>query len=240
MYFSGPLIQGIFLKRPNRFLAEVKLDLSNNIVQAHVPDPGRLKELLIKEAPVILREALNKSRKTQYSLIGVKKDKYWVNIDSHSSNKLFLEQFYKIENIKKFKVIKQEFSFGKSRFDFLMKTNTNNNNNSNQVLVEIKSVTLEKDGIAFFPDAPTVRGTKHVNELVDALKKGYQGYIIFLIKMENVNSFAPNYSMDPKFTSSLKRANRKGVNIIALKCSFDPIIKKELNIICEVPVIGLD
>ncbi len=224
-----------FIERPNRFLAIVRLIDSGKTVEAHVPDPGRLKELFLPNAQLVLREATNPKRKTRYSVIGVKTGQVWVNIDSMISNRLFQEEYTKLHVFRNYEIIKPEFTVGKSRFDFLMF----DPETKEETLVEIKSATLVKNNIAFFPDAPTLRGKKHVNELIDAISTGYQAFIVFIIKRSDAESFAPNWKTDPHFSEALSKAVWKGVNICAVKCEYDPFERKELSILNEVPITRL-
>ncbi|NHJ01486.1 MAG: DNA/RNA nuclease SfsA [Candidatus Heimdallarchaeota archaeon] len=219
---------GRFLQRPNRFLSIVEITAGENStehVKAHVPDPGRLKELLIPNAEIILRKSDNVSRKTNYSLVGVKKGKIWVNIDSQIANKLFLSDFMQIPSFLEYKIIKSEFTFGRSRIDFLLE----HRKIQKRALLEIKSATLVENGVALFPDAPTVRGVKHLNELISSLDTGYEAFVVFVIKREDAMSFTPNVKTDPIFTKTLFKAMKAGVKVITVKCSYDPIIKRELS-----------
>jgi sugar fermentation stimulation protein A len=232
-------VLALFLRRPNRFLAEVQL-LETNVqdqqtVLAHVPDPGRLKELLTPSAKVILTKNDNPARKTRYSLVGVKKDSMWVNIDSILTNRLFKEDYLQLDRYKDFTLLKSEFTYKTSRFDFLMQ----NRINSRKTIIEIKSATLVKKRIAMFPDAPTIRGAKHVEELITALDKGYDAEIIFITKRRDADKFTVNKELDPNFYKVLKRAKKAGVLLVAVVCDYDPIVKKELKILHEIPVFGV-
>lgn len=236
MKLEGKTYFARFKERPNRFIAKVECYKSKNddrITLAHVPDPGRLIELLTPDVEVILRQSTNPKRKTKYSLIGVKKSDIWVNIDSLLTNSLFKADYKIIEKFKDYEIIRPEFRFGNSRFDFLMR----NKITSQKMLVEVKSVTLVKNGLALFPDAPTQRGTKHVNELINAIDEGYQSTIVFICKRSDAHSFSANKEIDPKFTSTLGKAYQCGVQIIAVNCIYDPVGKKELKILNEIPVI---
>lgn len=209
MKCKGTYCSARFKERPNRFIARVEIQSSsqpNNLIEAHVPDPGRLKELLIPNVQVILRKSFNRTRKTTYSLIGVKKGKIWVNIDSFITNRLFQEEYTAIPSLQQCRVIQSEYTFGNSRFDFLMK----NIYTLQKALVEVKSVTLVKNGVALFPDAPTIRGSKHLNELIRAVEiKEYQSFIIFVVKRNDVCSFKPNEVIDPHFTHVLNTVIQK-------------------------------
>ncbi len=226
-----------FIERPNRFLAQVHIFSTGKIVYAHVPDPGRLKELLVPSAQVILIKSINPQRKTQYSVVGVKSDPIWVNINSQVSNKLFQEEFSVLPRFKNFIFIKSEFKFQKSRIDFLMENQ--NQKNPKKTLIEIKSTTLVKDQVAMFPDAPTSRGTKHVTKLKESLSSGYDAVIVFLIKRSDALKFRPFKEMDPKFCSALQLAKQAGVKLCAVLCKYDPIDNYELRIQKEIPIIGL-
>ena len=229
MKLEGTFHKAKFLSRPNRFLSYINLENNNGKQAAHVPDPGRLKELLIPGAEVIVRQEQQVNRKTKYSLVGVKKDDVWVNIDSIFTNTIFKEEFNKIDNFLDYKILRSEYTFGNSRFDFLLE----NLKTKRRALVEVKGVTLVENGLALFPDAPTTRGTKHVKELAKALKHDFESYIVFVVKRPNATSFKPNKETDYKFTEALINASKAGVKIIVVKCSYEPIIKKEISIISK-------
>lgn len=236
MKCEGSYCLAKFIKRPNRFLAKVYLDsvgVEGKVVEAHVPDPGRLEEFFHPNAEVFLQESTNITRKTRYSLVGVKTGKIWVNIDSHISNRLFKEEFQFIPVFKNYSIIQSEYAYGNSRFDFLM----SDREGKHQALIEVKSVTLVQNRRAFFPDAPTKRGTKHVIELSKAIEKGFKAFIVFIVKRNDADSFSPNKKMDPSFTSALSKSIQSGVQVCAVKCLYDPILKKELKIIKEIPFI---
>lgn len=225
---------GKFKERPNRFLAKIEIKSSKQsrkLVEAHVPDPGRLKELLLLNAQVILRKSSKNTRKTQYSLVGVKTGKIWVNIDSHFTNRLFQAEYRNIPRFYRYRIIQSEFTYGRSRFDFLM----SNVDTHQKALIEVKSVTLVKNGLASFPDAPTKRGTKHVMDLIRAVKE-FQSFLVFIIKRSDVYAFKPNEDIDPTFSQALVASMQKGVQVCAVKCLYDPIVKKELKILDEVPL----
>ncbi|MFW9905204.1 MAG: DNA/RNA nuclease SfsA [Candidatus Thorarchaeota archaeon] len=235
MQCDGIYFLGKFKKRPNRFLAKVVLESSKNTkktVEAHIPDPGRLKELLLENTQIILRKSSSHIRKTQYSLVGVKKGKIWVNIDSHLTNRLFKEEYLRIPLFHQYKIIRPEFSYKKSRFDFLME----NIETNQKALIEVKSVTLVKKGLALFPDAPTIRGTKHIKDLTNAVNE-YQVFMVFIVKRSDVTAFKPNEAIDPTFSRELIASMKKGLQVCAVKCLYDPIVKKELKILNEIPLI---
>ncbi len=229
---------GKFLNRPNRFLAEIQISPSEEVHLAHVPDPGRLRELLIPSVQVLLEKHDNPRRKTRFSLVGVNYNSTWVNIDSQLSNRLFKEEYYKIKRYQGFKLLKSEFTFQKSRFDFLMEDRTDTLD-SKKVLIEVKSATLVKGTTAMFPDAPTLRGTRHVKELIDALSCGYSAEIVFLTKRNDAKNFKPYKEMDPPFYEALVQAKAVGVNLCAIICIYDPIVSKTISILKEIPIIGV-
>ena len=232
MELIGLFSSARFQSRPNRFLANVKLENSQESILVHVPDPGRLKELLLPDSEVIVRQDISKNRKTQYTLVGVKTGSIWVNIESIFTNEIFLQEYHKLEKLNHLKLIRPEFTLGGSRFDFLMKDTSS----GKKELIEVKAVTLVENQIALFPDAPTKRGARHVKELREALDNGWNAHIVFMIKRRDATSFRPNEKMDPRFTKELKLAIHKGVKVTAAICDYDPVNKKEINIIEEGPV----
>lgn len=201
--------RGTFHERLNRFVAEVSVDGQKEKV--HVKNTGRLKELLIPDADIILEESSHSNRKTKYSIIAVKKENRWVNIDSQAPNMVAYEALLegKIEEIGAVQQLKKEVKFGESRFDIYFETT------GEKGFIEVKGVTLEKDGVAMFPDAPTSRGTKHLFELAKAVKEGYKGIILFIIQMEGCLRFAPNQKTDPTFADALRQVSTQGVQILA-------------------------
>ena len=199
-----------FLSRPNRFIAHIELDGKEEI--CHVKNTGRCKELLTPNATVFVQESDNPNRKTRYDLIGVVKGDRIINMDSQIPNKVFAEWTQNSGYFGSITLIKSEKTFGDSRFDFYIETDTD------KIFVEVKGVTLEEDGVVLFPDAPTERGVKHINELCRCVKEGYKAYIFFIIQMDNVKYFTPYRKTHPQFADALKAAAEKGVNIVALDC----------------------
>ncbi|MFX1285559.1 MAG: DNA/RNA nuclease SfsA [Promethearchaeota archaeon] len=236
MKCEGTYCKARFKERTNRFLARVEIQSStqpDKLIDAHVPDPGRLKELLLPGVQVILRKCFNSTRKTKYSLIGIKKGRIWINIDSFITNRLFHEEYTVISSLQKYRVLQAEYTFRNSRFDFLMV----NVDTHQKALIEVKSVTLVKNGVGLFPDAPTTRGVKHVNDLVRAVEtEEYQSFMIFIIKRNDVLAFKPNKVIDPNFNQALNTAIQRGVHVCAVKCFYDPISAQEVKILDEVPV----
>ena len=198
--------EAIFLNRPNRFIAEI--EMGGRIERAHVKNTGRCKELLIKGATVYVREDNNPARKTKYDLITVLKGNRLVNMDSQVPNRIFREWVER----QGYDVLKAEQTYGNSRFDFYMEKD------GFRYLIEVKGVTLESDGAALFPDAPTERGVKHINELVRAMKDGYKAALAFVIQMKGVTYFAPNDATHRAFGDALREAIKEGLEVIVFDC----------------------
>ncbi len=205
-----------FVSRPNRFIAQVILD--GETVTCHVKNTGRCKELLVPGAEVVLAVSPNRNRKTRYDLVSVRKGDRLVNIDSQAPNKVFREWVDAGRFLQGVEVtfVKPEYSFNESRLDFYLEAD------DQKVLVEVKGVTLEENGRVLFPDAPTERGVRHIHELVDALGKGYEAYIVFVIQMKNVAYFTPNYKTHFEFGEALQAAAEQGVKVLAFDCSVTP------------------
>ena len=203
------VVEGIFLQRNNRFTAEVMIENVREVV--HVKNTGRLKDLLVPNSKVVLQRSNNPERATKYDLISVYKPKFkWVNIDSLAPNALvhqFLEPLYD--------VVKPEHKYGDSRFDFYMERG------EEKYLMEVKGCTLAEDpkkGIGYFPDAPTERGIKHLNELINAAREGYHCTIAFVIQMNGIHYVFPNNKIQPEFGRTLVRAAKAGVEIVYHNC----------------------
>ena len=224
------IIKGEFISRPNRFIANVKIE--NEIHTVHVKNTGRCKELLVPNCTVYLNGSDNPNRKTKYDLIAVEKERknkppLLINMDSQIVNYVAEEWLKESGFFGKNATIRREVTFGKSLFDFFIETENQKN------FLEIKGVTLEKDGIALFPDAPTERGLKHINELIEAKRKGYSSYILFVIQMKEITEFSPNSETHMEFAKSLKKAEEEGVKIMAMDCDVSPDeikISKEVKI----------
>lgn len=201
-------IHGNFCSRPNRFLAEVEINGTPETV--HVKNTGRCRELLIPGVEVILQKAENQNRKTKYDLIAVYKNSLgWVNIDSQAPNKVVLEWLNKQDYTR----IQPEYKYGDSRIDFYMEKD------EEKYLMEVKGCTLEIEGIGYFPDAPTLRGVKHLKELAKAAKEGYHCTVAFVIQMEGVREVRPNEKTHPEFKEALEEAEKAGVEKLFLCCS---------------------
>jgi sugar fermentation stimulation protein A len=204
-----------FISRPNRFISHVLVDGRDEVV--HVKNTGRCREILQEGAAIILEEASNPNRKTKYSLIAAYKGDVLINIDSQVPNMVVYEAIKK-EMLKEFHEItrlSREVTYGNSRFDLYFESG------EQKGFIEVKGVTLEVDGIAMFPDAPTERGSKHVYEMIKAVEEGYAGFIFFLIQMKGVTHFTPNVVRDPKFAKALRLAQEKGVTILAYDALVD-------------------
>ena len=199
-----------FLSRPNRFIAHIDIDGKTEV--CHVKNTGRCKELLTENATVFVQESDNPNRKTKYDLISVLKGEKLINMDSQIPNKVFGEWAQNSGFFGEIKLLKAEKTFENSRFDFYIETD------NDKIFVEVKGVTLEQDGVVMFPDAPTERGVKHINELCRCIDNGYKAYIFFIIQMDNVKYFTPNRKTHPQFADALKAAAEKGVGVYALDC----------------------
>lgn len=206
---------GTFISRPNRFIAKVLINGKEETV--HVKNTGRCKELLINGYRVHLSVSNNPNRKTKYDLIATEKvlndgSVILINMDSQIPNDAVEEWLIKGNLFSENAVIKREYTFGSSRFDFYIE------DRSRKAFLEVKGVTLEENGLAMFPDAPTVRGVKHIKELEKAVALGYEGYILFVIQMKGCKYFTPNYKTHKDFGEALKKAEKSGVKILAFDC----------------------
>ncbi len=229
---------GNFIKRPNRFIAHI--DMDGIEVICHVPNTGRMKELLTPNAKVMLSYEPAKHRKTQYELRMVMKNGQWISVDSQLPNALAFEAITGgvIEELNGYSEIKREVTYENSRFDLQLRKKADNSSdnlsNEDICFVEVKGVTLEEDGWTYFPDAPTVRGRKHIDELIHATRQGYKAAILFIIQIEDVQGFTPNTKMDPAFSEVLNKAALAGVEILAYRCKVSP---EEVTVIEKVPVV---
>lgn len=218
--------QATFLVRKNRFICDVEID--GKVFQCHVKNTGRLKELLVSGTPCFVQETDKAERKTKYSLIAIQKGSEVVNIDSQAPNKVFYEWAKSGKFIEGISFIKPEKTYGNSRFDCYIEAE------ERKIFIEIKGVTLEKNGIAMFPDAPTERGVKHLKELCECIKDGYEAYIVFVVQMKGVHAFSPNRETHPEFADALCECKRKGVNILCVDCNVTPeTLEISKNIIVE-------
>lgn len=213
------VVKGVFKERPNRFIAKVEIDGNEETV--HVKNTGRCKELLLENSVVYLSVSDNPLRKTKYDLIAVEKQNengtVLINMDSQAPNDMVAEWLKKGVLFSKNAIIKREVTFGKSRFDFYVE------DSNNKAFIEVKGVTLENNGVALFPDAPTERGVKHIKELCSCVEKGYSAYIIFVIQMSGINLFKPNDATHKEFGDALRQAEKAGVSILA----YDSVVTNE-------------
>ncbi|MGJ7922170.1 DNA/RNA nuclease SfsA [Neobacillus sp. LXY-4] len=221
----GKVVHGRLVKKINRFIAEVLINGTTEKV--HIKNTGRLKELLQPDAEVLLEFSDNPNRKTKYSLVAALKNGRWVNIDSQATNTVAFEALKsgKIAEFGLVDTVRREVTYGDSRFDLYFEKD------HQKGFIEVKGVTLENNGMALFPDAPTSRGTKHVLELAKAAQEGYRGVILFVVQMKGCTGFAPNREMDGAFADALSQASQQGVEILVYDC-----IVKENELILGVPI----
>lgn len=208
------IVEGIFISRPNRFIAHV--DINGTIEVCHVKNTGRCKELFIPGVRVFLQKSCNPNRKTKYDLIAVIKKGILINVDSQIPNAAAAEWIEQGNLFPDITLLKREKKYGNSRFDIYVESQ------ERKAFIEVKGVTLEKEGYACFPDAPTIRGIKHIRELCDCVKEGYEAYILFVIQMTGIHSFAPNWSTHHEFGTALMEAGDMGVKILAYDCLVSP------------------
>ncbi len=217
------ITKGKFLSRPNRFIAQV--ELQGQVETVHVKNTGRCRELLIPGVEVILEKSDNPSRKTGYDLIAVNKKGNWINMDSQIPNKAAEEWLMKGELFPEEITVHREKTYGNSRFDLYVESPCR------KAFLEVKGVTLEEDGIARFPDAPTKRGVKHIQELIHCLEDGYEAYLLFVIQMKGIQRFEPNWKTHPQLGEALIQAREAGVKLLAYDC-----LVTEDSIVVENPV----
>lgn len=235
------IIKAKFISRPNRFIAHVEVE--GNELVVHVKNTGRCRELLIPGCTVYLEKAQNPERKTRYDLVAVEKDGRIINIDSQAPNQVVKEYLLRLEQ---YSFIKPEYKYGNSRVDFYMEKNgdsvldktTKVDKSANtqkgrieRYLMEVKGCTLFRDGVGYFPDAPTERGAKHLRELVAATSEGYHARIAFVIQGEGIREVRPNTETDPEFTKAFEEAKAAGVEVVFYLCR---VTADELTIVEEV------
>ena len=216
----------VFLSRPNRFIAKVSMDGQEETV--HVKNTGRCRELLLPGRTVWLEEGTNPNRKTKYDLIAVDKDGLLVNMDAQAPNRVFGEWAQAGGFVPGLTLLRPETTWGKSRFDFYWEAG------DRKGFVEVKGCTLEEDGFCRFPDAPTERGVKHLNELAACMADGYEAAVCFVIQMEGMKSFSPNDATHPAFGDALRAAAKQGVQVLAVGCHVEP---DRLEITHTIPVV---
>ena len=226
----------VFLARPNRFIAKVELDGREETV--HVKNTGRCKELLVPGCTVYLEGSANPQRKTRYDLVAVEKARpslppLLINMDAQAPNKVFGEWMAAglgaELGLPRPTLLRPEKTWGNSRFDFYWEASKG----AQKGFVEVKGCTLEKDGLALFPDAPTERGVKHLRELVACRQAGYGAAVCFVIQMAGMTAFSPNDATHPEFGAALRDAHRAGVKVLAVECAAAP---KSLTMTKAVPV----
>ena len=208
------IVEGVFRARPNRFVAQAEIE--GRLETVHVKNTGRCKELLVPGAKVYLDKTGNPNRATQYDLVAVRKGERLINMDSQAPNKAFLEHLQSGRYMENITLIRPETVYGDSRFDFYVEAG------ERKLFIEVKGVTLEQGGAALFPDAPTQRGVKHLNELVKCVREGYEAQIVFVIQMGNVRYFTPNIVTHPAFGEALTAAAAAGVRALAFDCGVTP------------------
>ena len=203
-------VRAEFCDRPNRFIAHVKI---NGVMETvHVKNTGRCRELLVPGYPVILEKSDNPARKTAYDLISVCKEGRWINMDSQAPNEAAAEWIQGGGLFPEEVSVYRERKYGNSRFDIYVESP------ERKAFIEVKGVTLEENNIVRFPDAPTERGLKHVEELEECMQDGYEAYLLFVIQMKDVRKFQPNWNTHHIFGDALKAARETGVRILAMDC----------------------
>lgn len=215
-----------FLERPNRFIAYA--DIAGKQETIHVKNTGRCAELLVPDAEIFVQESDNPERKTKWDLIGVRKGERLINMDSQIPNKVVGEWLSAGNLFSAGASVRPETVYGNSRFDFYVEEG------ENRAFIEVKGVTLEEEGVVRFPDAPSERAVKHVEELIRAKKEGYDAYVFLVIQMKGVRYFTPNIDTQPEFAEALKKAKAAGVRILAYDCK---VTEDSIQIDEEVPVI---
>ena len=221
------IIQANFIERPNRFIAYV--DIAGERTKVHVKNTGRCKELLRDHAKVYLEKSDNPERSTAYDLVAVDKDGRLINMDSNAPNKAVDEWLRAGGLYSDVSLVRPETTFGNSRFDFYAESAS-----GAKAFIEVKGVTLENDNVAAFPDAPSERAVKHVEELIEAQEQGYEAYLIFVVQMKDICRVEPNWRTQPAFGEALRKARSAGVHLLAYDCLVE---EDSLVIGNEVPVV---
>lgn len=220
----------VFVARPNRFIAHVEINGTRETV--HVKNTGRCRELLVPGCTVYVSRSDNPTRKTKYDLIAVEKereaDALLINMDSQIVNDAAEEWLHTGAFVSLEASIRREVTYGASRFDFYIE------DGARRIFLEVKGVTLERDGIASFPDAPTERGVKHLHELIDCMKDGYEAYVLFVVQMKGITAFCPNDEMHPAFGEALRTAQSKGVGILVKDCK---VLPDSITIDGDIPIV---
>lgn len=206
------VLTGTFLRRPNRFIAHVRTDTGVEV--CHVKNTGRCAELLVPGAEVTLAVGTNPNRKTRCDLVAVQKGPLFINMDSQAPNRAAAEALPRL--FPGLTLLRPEAVFGASRLDFYLEQG------EKKTFAEVKGVTLEENGLALFPDAPTERGVKHLKELENCLRAGFGAAVLFVIQMRGVSCFSPNRKTHPAFADALVHAWEAGVQVMAYDCSVTP------------------
>lgn len=207
------MMPGIFLSRPNRFIAHVEINGNEEIV--HVKNTGRCRELLPVGAQVWCQHWDNPTRKTKFDLISVQKGERIINMDSQAPN-IAVREWLQSGGLGEIENLKWEYTYGDSRFDFSFFKD------GRRCFLEVKGVTLENDGVCAFPDAPTERGVKHLKGLANLAREGFGAYVLFVVQMKNVRFLHPNDETDPAFGAALREATAAGVRVMAMECAVTP------------------
>jgi sugar fermentation stimulation protein A len=229
---DGPLTQARFLRRPNRFLLQVRLEDTGKEVEAHMADPGRLRELLIPEKRLWLRPASKPERKTSWTAVLVESPdgSELISLDSTLPNRLIAEALREraIDELSDWELVRAEVKMGRSRFDFLL-----SRGESEKMVLEVKSVTLVEEGIALFPDAVTERGARHVRELAEiAGRPGWKATVLFVLQRPDAEEIRAARSIDPKFSAALSEAKEAGVRVLGRRCK---VLKDRVELGRQVP-----
>jgi sugar fermentation stimulation protein A len=221
------LVPAAVVRRLNRFAVEVSL--SGSLAVAHLPNSGRVRELLAPGTPALLAPRPGPGRKTPFDLLLVRLGETWVSADARLPNALAREALARgaIEPLAGLAVLRSEVAFGESRVDFLLE------GGARRCLLETKSVTLVEDGVALFPDAPTARGTRHLRDLLAARQQGLEAAVLFVVQRPDAREFRPHEAADPAFSKALRQAAAAGVAVLAYGCDVSP---QEVQIAARLPV----
>lgn len=206
----GSTVRGVFVSRPNRFVAEVEID--GTVETVHVKNTGRCSEILVPGTTVVLEHCGGTGRRTEYDLIAAYKNGLLINIDSQAPNRAFGEFIGPSGLFGRHPAVHPEFTHGDSRFDFYVESD------GKGTFIEVKGVTQEHDGICMFPDAPTERGLKHLRGLERCVEEGYEAYVALIVQMKGMRRFVPNYGVHREFGLELERVHEAGVGILVYDC----------------------
>ena len=211
------LIYGKFIKRYKRFLVDVKTS-DNQIITAHCTNSGSLKSCLVQDAPVVLSPVTNPNRKTKFTWEMIKIGDTWVGVNTMKANEIAYQLLIdkKLKDFEDLTVIKREVKFGNSRIDLYAE------NGRDKFFIEVKNVTYRHGDYALFPDAKTIRGQKHLIELMSAIDKGYKAAMFFIIQRTDTKIFAPAWNIDPQYATLLQQAHDKGVKIYPIQIKISP------------------